>query len=304
MTNHFVEATAVVTGAASGLGLALCRRLAAWGMKLVMADVQADALEAAADEIRALGAQVLPFRLDVAQGGEVEALALATQARFGAPRLLFNNAGVSAGGSVWENSARDWEWVLGVNLMGVVHGVRVFTPLMLAAATDDPSYRGRIVNTASVAGLVCAPNMGIYNVSKHAVVALSETLHHDLRLVTDQIGVSVVCPHFVRTAIAESGRNRPANLSGSAPMTKSQRINRVMAARAVAGASVSADDVACAALDAIRHERFYVHTHSEAMAGIEARLDDIRQGRNPSDAAALPPQVAGDLRRALRRGSG
>ena len=168
--------TAVITGAGSGFGLEASRIAASRGMNVVMADVQADALERAAAEIAATGAAVLPYRLDVSKAAEVEALGRATAERFGAPHLVFNNAGVGAGGLIWENTVADWEWVIGVNLMGVAHGLRVFTPMMLAAAKKDPGYEGHIVNTASMAGLINAPNMGVYNVSKHAVVAMSETL--------------------------------------------------------------------------------------------------------------------------------
>ena len=177
----FQGRTAVITGAASGFGLEVARIAAARGMAIVMADIQEDALDRAAAEIGATGAAVLPYRLDVSSAAAVEAMAAATHERFGAPHFVFNNAGVGSGGLIWEQSARDWEWVLGVNLMGVVHGVRVFTPMMLAAARRDPDYEGHIVNTASMAGLLNPPNMGVYNVSKHAVVSLSETLYHDLR---------------------------------------------------------------------------------------------------------------------------
>ena len=291
--------TAVVTGAASGLGLEMCRQLAGLGMDLVMADVQSPALEEAAAEVSALGARVLPFKVDVARAASVDALGAATLAAFGAPRLVVNNAGVSAGGLVWENTAQDWEWVLGVNLMGVVHGVRVFTPMMLAAAASDPGYAGHIVNMASLAGLVCAPNMGAYNVGKHAVVALSETLHHDLALVTRQVRASVVCPHFVSTAIADSARNRPPELANDRPMTKSQRINRVMAAKAVSEATVSPADVVRATLEAVRHGRFYVHPHGEGLEAVRSRLDAVLQGGDPSDPMASQPEVGRDLRRAL-----
>ena len=178
---NFQGGTAVITGAASGFGLETSRLAAQRGMNVVMADVQQDALDRAAAEIEALGAKVLAFRLDVARAAEVEALGAASEARFGAPHIVFNNAGVGSGGLIWENTVADWEWVLGVNLMGVVHGIRVFTPMMLAAAEKDPAYEGHIVNTASMAGLLNPPNMGVYNVSKHAVVSLSETLYQDLR---------------------------------------------------------------------------------------------------------------------------
>ena len=186
----FKGRTAVITGAASGFGLETCRLAAREGMNIVMADVQADALDHAAAEIRAnlvAGTALLPFRLDVSQAHEVEALGAATVERFGAPHVVFNNAGVGVGGLIWEHSAQDWAWVMGVNVMGVAHGVRVFTPLMLAAAAADEAYEGHIVNTASMAGLLNPPNMGAYNVSKHAVVSLSETLYQDLALVSDRV---------------------------------------------------------------------------------------------------------------------
>ena len=211
---QFKGRTAVITGAASGFGLETCRIAAREGMNVVMADVQQDALDRAAAEIAAAGAVVLPYRLDVSKATEVEALGAATLQRFGAPSFVFNNAGVGVGGLVWENTLQDWEWVLGVNLMGVVHGLRVFTPMMLDAARQDPGFEGHIVNTASMAGLLNPPNMGVYNVSKHAVVSLSETLYQDLRLVTDQVTASVLCPFFVTTGITRSERNRPGELAG------------------------------------------------------------------------------------------
>src|SRR5690606_29704449 len=197
--NNFQGRTAVITGAASGFGLEASRIAAGLGMNVVMADVQQDALDRAAVEIEGLGVQVLPFRLDVAKAAEVEALGAATFARFGAPHFVFNNAGVGAGGLIWEHTLKDWEWVVGVNLMGVAHGVRVFTPMMLEAAKQDPAYEGHITNTASMAGMLNMPNMGVYNVTKHAVVSLSETLYQDLSLVTQQIRASVLCPYFVPT---------------------------------------------------------------------------------------------------------
>ena len=204
MISDFKSKTAVLTGAGSGFGLECARIGAKLGMNLVLADVQQDALDRAAAEMQAAGATVLAMRVDVSKADQMQALADATFARFGAPHFVFNNAGVGAGGLIWENSLQDWEWVLGVNLMGVVHGVRLFTPMMLVAAKADPTYRGHIVNTASMAGLLNAPNMGIYGVSKHAVVSLSETLYQDLALVTDQISASVLCPFFVPTGITQS----------------------------------------------------------------------------------------------------
>ena len=205
----FKGGTAVITGAGSGFGLETSRLAAQRGMNVVMADVQQDALERAAAEIAPSAPTCCRSGSTSRKAAEVEALGAATKARFGAPNIVFNNAGVGAGGLIWENTVADWEWVIGVNVMGVAHGIRVFTPMMLEAAAKDPAYEGHIVNTASMAGLINAPNMGVYNVSKHAVVAMSETLYQDLRLVTDQIGASVLCPFFVPTGITESQRNRP-----------------------------------------------------------------------------------------------
>ena len=300
--NHPLQGgIAVVTGAASGFGLAASRHAAGLGMRVVMADVQADALDAAEREVRSLGADVLPFRLDVARGVEVQALADASLARFGVPNFVFNNAGVGAGGLIWEHTEREWDWVLGVNVMGVAHGVRVFTPLMLDAARADPAWRGHIVNTASMAGLVNAPNMGVYNVSKHAVVALSETLYQDLALVTDQLRAHVLCPFFVPTAIHRSARNRPADAARAEP-TRSQRVAQAMSDKAVASGKVSAEDVIAQVFDACAADRFYVYSHPQALASVQTRLEDIMTPRNPSDPFAARPDIGRALRDALRGG--
>jgi NAD(P)-dependent dehydrogenase (short-subunit alcohol dehydrogenase family) len=298
---NFEGRTAVITGAGSGFGLETARLAARQGMNLVLADVQADALERAADELRALGAAVLPFRLDVSKGPEVEALGAAVLARFGTPHFVFNNAGVGFGGLIWEHSARDWEWVLGVNLMGVAHGVRVFTPPMLEAAAADPSYEGHIVNTASMAGLINPPNMGVYNVSKHAVVSLSETLYQDLALVTDQVSASVLCPFFVPTGIHESHRNRGAELQdpGARP-TRSQRVAQAMIAKAVEGGKLNAAQVAGLVFDALRERRFYIYSHPQALASVQTRLEDVVLARNPTDPFAGKPEIGAELRAALR----
>jgi NAD(P)-dependent dehydrogenase (short-subunit alcohol dehydrogenase family) len=295
----FAGRTAVVTGAGSGFGLETSRIAAQRRMNVVMADVQQDALDRAAAEIRALGADVLPFRLDVAHAGEVEALGMATRERFGAPHIVFNNAGVGAGGLVWENSAADWAWVLGVNVMGVAHGIRVFTPMMLEAAEMDPAYEGHIVNTASMAGLLNPPNMGVYNASKHAVVSISETLYQDLQLVTGQIGASVLCPFFVPTGITESQRNRPQALAADKP-TRSQLIGKAMNDRAVGSGKVSAADVARFVFDAIGERRFYIYSHPKSLASVQTRLEDVVQARNPTDPFAGRPEIGAELRAALR----
>ena len=294
---------AVITGAASGFGLEASRIAAARGMHLVMADVQTDALEAAAAEIRSRGADVLAQRVDVSQAAQVQALADATMARFGTPTFVFNNAGVGAGGLIWEHTLKDWEWVVGVNLMGVAHGVRIFTPLMLAAAKRDPAWRGHLVNTASMAGLLCAPNMGVYNVVKHGVVAMSETLYQDLALVTDQVHAHVLCPYFVPTGIHQSERNRPGEMSeaGGGP-TKSQLIAQAMSTKAVTSGKVSAAEVAQFVFDAMDDNRFYIYSHPRAIGLVQTRLEDILTPRNPSDPFATRPEVGEKLRAALRAG--
>jgi NAD(P)-dependent dehydrogenase (short-subunit alcohol dehydrogenase family) len=292
---------AVITGAASGFGLEASRLAAQRGMRVVMADVQDDALAQASAEISALGAEVLAQRVDVSQSDQIQALADATLQRFGVPTFVFNNAGVGAGGLIWEHTLKDWEWVVGVNLMGVAHGVRIFTPLMLEAAKRDPKWRGHIVNTASMAGLLCAPNMGVYNVVKHGVVAMSETLYQDLSLVTDQVHAHVLCPYFVPTGIHESHRNRPGELkdAGARP-TKSQLIAQAMSTKAVTSGKVSAADVAGFVFDAMDNNRFYIYSHPKAIGLVQTRLEDILTPRNPSDPFASRPDLGEGLRAALR----
>ena len=301
MISDFKNKTAVLTGAGSGFGLECARIGAKLGMHLVLVDVQQDALDKISGELQAIGAQVLAKRVDVSKAAEMEQLAQDVQQRFGAPHFIFNNAGVGSGGMIWENTAKDWEWVIGVNVMGVAHGVRVFTPMMLDAAKKDTAYQGHIVNTASMAGLLNAPNMGVYNVSKHAVVALSETLYQDLRLVTDQISASVLCPFFVPTGISQSHRNRPDEMKqkGVKP-TKSQLIGQAMSDKAVTSGKVSAADVAQMVFDAVHKDQFYIYSHPKAIASVQTRLEDIMQTRNPTNPFAHKPELGEDLKKALR----
>jgi NAD(P)-dependent dehydrogenase (short-subunit alcohol dehydrogenase family) len=247
----------------------------------------------------AQGAQVLARKVDVSNAQAMEQLAADVKARFGAPHFVFNNAGVGAGGLVWENSVADWEWVLGVNLWGVVHGVRLFTPMMLEAAKADPAYQGHIVNTASMAGLLTPPNMGIYNVSKHAVVSLTETLYQDLQLVSDQVSASVLCPYFVPTGISQSHRNRPADLAPTQP-TASQLIGQAQSDKAVSSGKVSAADVANKVFDAVASGQFYIYSHPQALGNVQSRMEAIVQGINPPDPFAARPDVGESLRKALR----
>jgi NAD(P)-dependent dehydrogenase (short-subunit alcohol dehydrogenase family) len=299
MITDFKNKTAVLTGAASGFGLECARIGASLGMNLVLVDVQQDALDKAAAEIQASGAAVLARKVDVSKAAEMEALGLAVQARFGAPHFVFNNAGVGAGGLIWENTTQDWEWVIGVNLMGVAHGIRVFTPMMLEAAAKDPSYQGHIVNTASMAGLLNAPNMGIYGASKHAVVSMSETLYQDLSLVTQQVGASVLCPFFVPTGITQSQRNRPADMAAAKP-TRSQLIGQAMSDKAVGSGKVTAAEVAQMVFDAIAANQFYIYSHPKAIASVQTRMEDIMLARNPTDPFSHKPELGVALRQALK----
>jgi NAD(P)-dependent dehydrogenase (short-subunit alcohol dehydrogenase family) len=299
MISNFQGKTAVLTGAGSGFGLECARIGAKLGMNLVLADVQQDALDRAKTEIEATGTPVLAMLVDVSKADQVEALGAATLARFGAPHFVFNNAGVGAGGLIWENTAKEWDWVLGVNIMGVAHGVRVFTPMMLEAAAKDPAWQGHIVNTASMAGLLNAPNMGIYNVSKHAVVALSETLYQDLALVTDQISASVLCPFFVPTGISQSHRNRPEDAAPAEP-TRSQLIGQAMSDKAVGSGKVTAAEVAQKVFDAIAANQFYIYSHPKAIGSVQTRLEDVLQARNPTDPFSHKPELGVELKKALR----
>lgn len=300
-TTSWQGRTAVITGAASGFGLETSRLAARKGMNVVMADVLDESLAAAVRDVEALGAQVLPVRCDVRHAAEVEAMGAATVARFGTPHLVFNNAGVGAGGLIWEHTARDWEWVMGVNVMGVAHGVRVFTPMMLAAEAADPAFAGHIVNTASMAGLVNMPNMGVYNVSKHAVVSLSETLYQDLRLVSERVHAHVLCPYFVPTGIAHSARARPRDTREDRQATTSQRVAQALIEKAVAGGRVTAADVARLVFDALEADRFYIYSHPKALAPVMTRAEDILAATNPSDPYRERPELGEQLRAALRR---
>ena len=300
-TTSWQGRTAVITGAASGFGLETARLAAQKGMNVVMADVLEEPLAAAAAQVEAPGAQVLPFRCDVRHAAQIEALGAAALARFGTPHLVFNNAGVGTGGLIWEHSARDWEWVMGVNVMGVAHGVRVFAPMMLAAEKADAAYSGHIVNTASMAGLVNAPNMGVYNVSKHAVVSLSETLYQDLRLVSERVHAHVLAPYFVPTGIAHSERARPQDAREERKATTSQRVAQALVEKAVAGGRVSAADVAQLVFDALEADRFYIYSHPKALGPVMTRADDILAARNPSDPYRDRPELGEQLRAALRR---
>jgi NAD(P)-dependent dehydrogenase (short-subunit alcohol dehydrogenase family) len=273
----FAGRVAVITGAASGLGRALAGAFGAQGLRLVLADVDEAALARTAGELRAQGFPVAAQPTDVSQGESVEQLARAALEAFGAVHVVCNNAGVAPLGVVWEATEQDWRWALGVNLWGAIHGVRVFTPILLQQGDE-----GHIVNTASVAGFIAPPGMGVYNVTKHAVVALSETLHHDLAARASKVRCSVVCPAFFASGIADSERARPAALRSDRPKSDEDRALEAMLHKATESGRLSADDIAARVLDAVRDERFYVLTHPKSNGAIERRMRDILDGRAPS----------------------
>jgi len=269
---------AVITGAASGFGREFARLGAARGLKLVLADIDAAGLATVVDEISATGADVIGERVDVSRAEEVERLAELAFAHHGRVNLLFNNAGVATGGLIWEHGLKDWEWLLGVNVWSVIHGIRSFVPRMLAQ--DGP---GHVVSTASVAGLLSPPLLGIYNMSKHAVVALAESLYQDMRGLDRRLGVSVLCPAFVPTGIADSERNRPAELDDGAEPAESMKAFKVSFDQGVRSGRLSAGEVARITFEAIEEDRFYIVTHPKIMPSIRQRGDDIARLRNPSD---------------------
>ena len=275
---EFKDKVAVITGGASGLGLEIARLAAKKGMKLVLSDIEEHALKQAQMEFAGQGVEVLAVRTNVAIAEDVEQLADKTMERFGAVHLLFNNAGVALNKTAWETSVADWEWVLGVDLWGVIHGVRVFTPIMLKQAS--PSH---IINTASVAGMLSTQGMAAYNVAKHGVVTLSETLYHDLKRRGANIDVSVLCPAWVNTAIWDSARNRPDDLQNSVERKEADDIKLEESARhAIQSGKVSAPMVAEIVFAAIAANQFYILTHPKIKKWVGLRVEDILQDRQPS----------------------
>src|SRR5436190_5836543 len=269
---------AAVTGAASGLGRAMALAFADEGMHVALGDV-ADASDTFA-QVESRGVSALSMKLDVSQAADVQAFAEKIGKDLGGVHLVCNNAGVSPLGSAWEMSAGDWQWIMGVNLWGVINGVRTFAPRLIAR--DD----GHIVNTASVAGIITPPGTAAYNVTKHAVVALSETLYHDLRERNSRVGVSVLCPAYVPTGIADSERNRPADIEPTAK-TQETLAREAMLRKAVSSGRLSADDVARAVVQAVKDERFYILTHPRIKGAIRARMEDILEERAPRNPMAL-----------------
>ncbi len=283
----FKDRVAVITGGASGIGRAMADRFAAEGMKIVLADVEEGALDSARKELADAGADTLTVVSDVSQAEEVKALAEKTLDKFGGVHIVCNNAGVAAGGVTWNQPLEEWEWVIGVNLWGVIHGVRTFVPILLEQNADC-----HVVNTASMAGLVSGPFATIYNVTKHAVVTLSESLHQELQLQTPRVKVSVLCPGFVKTKILDSDRNRPASLQ--ATETPGEEALQAMreAFRVFIDQGMPPSEVAAKVHDAILNERFYIFPHPEFLAPFKTRTEDILQQRNPTPVQFDPSKIS------------
>lgn len=267
------DKVAVITGAGSGLGRELAKLCAAEQMKLVLADVDTQGL---AETQAMLGsAAVVTQRCDVSTRSDVDALAAVAYDTYGQANLLFNNAGVAASGPVWSSTPEEWEWVMGVNLMGVVHGIQAFVPRMLKQG--EPAH---VVNTGSLAGLTSVPGSSVYCVSKHGVVTLSECLLFDLQSASAEIGVSVLCPAFFATGIGNSERNRPAELSACNPDGEAYA---EFVRAAIAAGKLSAADIARITIEGIKADRFYILPHKGARLSVETRMRDILDDRQPTN---------------------
>ena len=272
------DKVAVVTGAASGIGRAMAERFAAEGMKVVLADIEEEALAKAESEMNAEGATVIAVRTDVSKTADVEALAQKTIDGFGAVHVVCNNAGVGpAKGAIWELTETDWQWVLGVNLWGVLHGIRAFVPIMLKQDSE-----GHIVNTASVAGLLSAPFAATYCVAKHGVVTLSESLHRELAQVGSKVKVSVLCPAWVKTQLMDGDRNRPRELQNASDQATPQATMMNEAFRQLVASGTDPGEIGDIVVDAIRDEKFYILPHPEWKEQVRVRMEDILEGRIPS----------------------
>lgn len=279
--NEFKGKVAVITGAASGIGRGIAKRCVSEGMKVVLADIEEADLAKAETELKTAGGTVLAVRTDVSKRSDVESLARQSLDAFGQIHLLFNNAGVAAGGAPWEATWNDWEWVIGVNLWGVIHGVKVFTPLMLAQNTEC-----HIVNTSSAAGLIVGSGSAAYAATKHAVVALSESLYLSLQQRNSLVKVSVLCPGLVRTNIADAERHRPEELRNE-PVKMTPEMQASLAAfKAAMETGMPPVQVADVVFNAIRKEQFYILSHPEWTEVIQLRTDKLLRMENPQSPMA------------------
>lgn len=285
---EFHGKVAVITGAGSGIGRSIAEKCIRAGMKVVLADVDEATLSRTEAELKAQGGAVLAVRTDVAKRGDVEALARQTMDAFGGVHLLFNNAGVAAGGTPWEATWHDWEWVIGVNLWGVIHGVKAFLPRMLEQDTEC-----HVVNTASMAGLMAGGLTAPYSVTKHAVVALSESLYLSLRQRKSLVKVSVLCPGLVNTDIVHAENHRPTELKNPpAPLTPEMQAGRA-AFEALLAKGMAAEQVAERVFEAIKTEQFYILTHPEWLEGVKLRTARLLEMENPEDPAPTVMRLLG-----------
>lgn len=272
---EFSGKVAVVTGGASGIGRGMAERFAHEGMRVVLADVEVSALQRAVAEMRAAGASIEGVSCDVSERSSVVSLSNTAFDAFGRVDILCNNAGVSSGAAAsWQQTESDWKWVLGVNLWGVIHGISVFVPRMIAQGTE-----GHIVNTSSLSGLLSMPYGAPYNVSKFGVVALTEALHYELIITKSKLRTSVLCPAWVRTAILDAARNRPAELAATAGDTIDPEWSKAFRARLSEG--LTPEFVAGRVMEAIRNEQLYIWTHPEYRRAVQLRHEDVLEGRNP-----------------------
>jgi NAD(P)-dependent dehydrogenase (short-subunit alcohol dehydrogenase family) len=271
---QFKDRTAVVTGAASGMGRSMAERFASEGMRVVLADVEEQPLRAFEEHLLERGVQAIAVQADVRKLDAIQELERRAVDAFGNVHILVNDAGVGAGGLTWQTTNDDWEWTLGVNLWGVIHGLRTFLPRMI-----EHGEEGHVVNTASMAGLVAGPFMAPYNVSKFGVVALSETVYQELLMTGSKIGVSVLCPGFVNTNIGESARNRPPELAETADVPDDPQAREAFRQLLLSG--MPPDDVAEKVLDAVRTRRFYILTHPEMKPVIQERMGNILDEKPP-----------------------
>jgi len=282
----FSGKTAVITGAASGIGKGLAKRAVQLGGKVVLADIEGDALSETTNELKVQGGVVIAATTDVSKASDVEKLAQTTISEFGEIHLLFNNAGVGLGVNgprIWERTLADWEWVLNVNLWGVIYGLHYFLPIMLHQEVE-----GHIVNTASAAGLMSPPGMSAYNVSKHGVVTLSETLYHELEEIQSKVKVSVFCPGLVRTNIMDASRNRPDRFSNDPDLEETRRARYANVDQEMRKSILKAsapEEIAEMIFDAIAEEEFYILSHHWVKNGAKVRLEDILQEINPTSPA-------------------
>ncbi|GAB5450138.1 MAG: SDR family NAD(P)-dependent oxidoreductase [Halioglobus sp.] len=278
----FAEKTAVITGGANGIGRAMAERFLSLGMNVVIGDIEQAVLDDAVQALQARG-NCTGLRTDVSQQGDVDALAKFALDSFGAIHIACNNAGVFAGGVLWEESLADYRWQMDVNVWGVVHGVRTFVPIM-----KEQGDECHIVNTASMAAVTAMPYSGIYHMTKHAVLAMSESLYHELSFHAPNVKVSVLCPEAINTGIAQSERNRPQQYSGADNVQQTDERAMVMQALADStAAGIGPEVMAQRVHEAIVEEKFYILSEEAWRDAANTRLDDIRAGRNPTFAPPI-----------------